>query len=75
MTHRVETRNLLSSSFGASHQVKIHRFGTEGARPKVYLQAALRRSEGDLWFLLASKGAAYFPQWDLGFVCGDPEMP
>lgn len=45
MTHRVETRNLLSSSFGASHQVKIHRFGTEGARPKVYLQAALHADE------------------------------
>ena len=45
MTHRVETRNLLSSSFGATHQVKIHRFGTLGARPKVYIQAALHADE------------------------------
>jgi predicted deacylase len=45
MPQTVETRDLLSPSFGASHQVKIHRFGTEGARPKVYLQAALHADE------------------------------
>ncbi len=45
MTHTVETPNLLSSSFGASHQVNIHRFGTIGARPKVYIQAALHADE------------------------------
>lgn len=45
MTQTVETHTLLSSSFGSTHQVKIHRFGTKGARPKVYLQAALHADE------------------------------
>ena len=45
MTQTVEIHHLLSSSFGTSHRVKVHRFGTPGARPKVYIQAALHADE------------------------------
>lgn len=45
MSKTVETIELLSSSPGARHQLKVHRFGTRGARPKAYVQAALHADE------------------------------
>ena len=45
MSKTVETIDLLSSSPGARHQLKVHRYGTPGARPKAYIQAALHADE------------------------------
>lgn len=41
----IETIDLLSSSPGTHRQLKIHRFGQMGARPKAYIQAALHADE------------------------------
>lgn len=45
MSKTVESVALLSSSPGARHQLKVHRYGTPGARPKAYIQAALHADE------------------------------
>lgn len=45
MSKIIETVELQSSSFGTGRQLKIHRYGKAGARPKVYLQAALHADE------------------------------
>lgn len=45
MSKTVETLDLLSSSPGARHQLQVHRYGTPGARPKAYIQAALHADE------------------------------
>ncbi|MSP83293.1 MAG: succinylglutamate desuccinylase/aspartoacylase family protein [Alphaproteobacteria bacterium] len=45
MTVSVERLPLLSASPGTQRAVTVHRFGAPGARPKVYLQAALHANE------------------------------
>ena len=45
MPARSDRLPLLPASPGTSRHLTVHRFGTEGARPKVYLQAALHADE------------------------------
>ena len=45
MASRTETLALLTASPGTSRFLKVHRFGTRGARPKAYLQASLHADE------------------------------
>ncbi|MEQ8354903.1 MAG: M14 family metallopeptidase [Kiloniellaceae bacterium] len=45
MPRRSERLPLLTASPGTDRQLTVHRFGQEGARPKVYLQAALHADE------------------------------
>jgi hypothetical protein len=45
MSHRIETVALPAMSPGTQRTLKVHRFGTPGARPKAYLQAALHADE------------------------------
>lgn len=45
MSKQIETIDLLSPSLGTRHQLKVHRYGTPGARPKTYIQAALHADE------------------------------
>ena len=45
MSHRIETIALPAMSPGTQRTLKVHRFGTPGARPKAYLQAALHADE------------------------------
>lgn len=45
MTHAVERIALKSSAPGTERFLTVHRFGTPGARPKAYLQAALHADE------------------------------
>jgi predicted deacylase len=40
-----ETINLLSTAPGTQHNLQVQRFGTPGARPKVYIQGALHADE------------------------------
>lgn len=43
--HRVEEAPLLTDRLGTRRSLTVHRFGTPGARPKVYIQAALHADE------------------------------
>ena len=45
MTRRSDRLPLLTASPGSARHLTLHRFGQEGARPKVYLQAALHADE------------------------------
>jgi len=45
MTHRVEKIALPNQSAGVTRELTVHRFGIEGARPKVYMHAALHADE------------------------------
>ena len=45
MPLRSERLPLLTASPGSARHLTIYRFGTPGARPKVYLQAALHADE------------------------------
>ena len=45
MTHSVDRIPLKSPSPGTERFLTVHRFGTEGARPKAYLHAALHADE------------------------------
>ncbi|QGZ65635.1 succinylglutamate desuccinylase/aspartoacylase family protein [Paraburkholderia acidisoli] len=45
MAHTIEHLPLMRSSPGAARHLKVHRFGEAGARPKVYVQAALHANE------------------------------
>ena len=45
MTHRVEKITLPNQSAGVTREITVHRFGTEGARPKAYIQASLHADE------------------------------
>jgi uncharacterized protein len=45
MSHRIETIALPAMSPGTQRMLKVHRFGTPGARFKAYLQAALHADE------------------------------
>ena len=45
MSKVIETLNLLSPSPGTRHELKLHRYGKAGARPKAYIQAALHADE------------------------------
>lgn len=45
MVHRVETVSLMSPGPGTERVLTVHRFGEPGARPKVYLHAALHADE------------------------------
>ncbi len=45
MPHSVQQIPLLSVSPGTRRSLTVHRFGTPGARPKIYLQAALHANE------------------------------
>ena len=45
MSHRLETIALKSPTPGTSRFLKVRRYGRPGARPKVYLQAALHADE------------------------------
>lgn len=45
MTHTVERVALKSPSPGTERYLTVHRFGTPGARPKAYFQAALHANE------------------------------
>ncbi|HKP26519.1 MAG TPA: succinylglutamate desuccinylase/aspartoacylase family protein [Dongiaceae bacterium] len=45
MTHTIETIALPAMSPGTQRSLKLHRYGTAGARPKVYIQAALHADE------------------------------
>ena len=45
MPHSVHKMPLVSVSPGTARHVLVHRFGTPGARPKIYLQAALHANE------------------------------
>ncbi len=44
-THRVDTIELPGMSPGATHTLKVHRFGAPDARPKAYFQASLHADE------------------------------
>jgi len=44
-THRVDTVELPGMSPGSAQTLKVHRFGTPGARPKAYFQASLHADE------------------------------
>ncbi len=43
--HRVEEVTLLTDRLGTRRSLTVHRFGTPGARPKIYIQAALHADE------------------------------
>ena len=45
MAHRVERLPLGAGTPGTRREVLVHRFGTPGARPKAYFQAALHADE------------------------------
>jgi predicted deacylase len=45
MTHSIERLPLLGGSLGTTRHLTVHRYGTPGARPKAYLQAALHADE------------------------------
>lgn len=45
MTHRVEEVPLPAGRLGTHRALAVHRFGTPGARPKAYIQAALHADE------------------------------
>ncbi len=45
MSKTVETIDLVSPSPGTTRQLKVHRYGTPGAGPKAYFQAALHADE------------------------------
>ncbi len=45
MTHRIERRPLGAGTPGTRREVMLHRFGTPGARPKAYFQAAIHADE------------------------------
>ena len=45
MAQSIETLTFVGDSPGATYAVPIYRFGTPGARPKAYLQAALHADE------------------------------
>jgi predicted deacylase len=45
MAHTIEKLALMQSSPGAERYVKVHRFGERGARPLLYVQAALHANE------------------------------
>lgn len=45
MPRRTETLPLLAPTPGVARRLTVHRYGEEGARPKVYLQAALHADE------------------------------
>lgn len=45
LTKRIERISLLSMSPGTERFLKVHRYGIEGARPKVYIQASLHADE------------------------------
>src|SRR3546814_5615348 len=45
MPARCDRLPLLTASPGTSRELVVHRFGQAGARPKVYLQAALHADE------------------------------
>lgn len=45
MPARSDRLPLMTASPGTSRELTVHRFGKEGARPKVYLQAALHADE------------------------------
>ncbi|MEM7654054.1 MAG: succinylglutamate desuccinylase/aspartoacylase family protein, partial [Pseudomonadota bacterium] len=45
MTHRVDIHQLETASPGTIREIKSHHFGVEGARPKIYLQAAIHADE------------------------------
>ncbi|HET6620048.1 MAG TPA: succinylglutamate desuccinylase/aspartoacylase family protein [Dongiaceae bacterium] len=45
MTHKIETIALPAMSPGTQRILKVHRYGAIGARPKVYIQAALHADE------------------------------
>lgn len=45
MSHRVEAIALTGPAPGTERKLLVHRFGTPGARPKAYLQAALHADE------------------------------
>lgn len=45
MTHTINNIPLPSPSPGTQRSLKVHRFGTPGARPKAYIQAALHADE------------------------------
>ncbi len=45
MPHSIQHLPLLSVSPGTARSLVVHRFGTPGARPKIYLQAALHANE------------------------------
>lgn len=45
MSKTIETINLLSASPGTQRQLKVHRYGVKGSRPKVYVQASLHADE------------------------------
>ncbi len=45
MSHRIETIALPAMSPGTQRLLKVHRFGTPGARPKIYIQAGLHADE------------------------------
>lgn len=45
MSKRIETIELMSPSPGTTRVLKVHRYGTPGAGPKAYFQAALHSDE------------------------------
>ncbi len=45
MTHRIEHLPLGAGTPGTRREVMLHRFGTPGARPKAYFQAAIHADE------------------------------
>ena len=45
MTHRIERLPLGAGTPGTAREVMLHRFGTPGARPKAYFQAAIHADE------------------------------
>ncbi len=45
MSHRKTRIELPSMTPGSSRHIVVHRFGTRGARPKIYLQAAIHADE------------------------------
>ncbi len=45
LPHSVETHPLPSERIGTSRSLTVHRFGTPGTRPKVYIQAGLHADE------------------------------
>ena len=45
MSHKKSIIQLPSMTPGSARHVTVHRFGKAGARPKVYLQAAIHANE------------------------------
>ena len=45
MTHRIERLPLGAGTPGTRREVMLHRFGSPGARPKAYFQAAIHADE------------------------------